>query len=86
MVYELSGVCAEAFSISSLSFPKKGIHDQGGFSGAGSSGEDDELVCGDYEINIFQIIFSSSFNFDVIPFGKSDLFHAFVIVLRYYSF
>lgn len=64
---KLAGVTAEAFHIAPLPLGIECIECERGLAGTGQSGYDDQLVAGNFHINIFQII-------DACPFMMIDVF------------
>ena len=67
---ELAGVCGERFDIPSLSFGVDGIECQCGLAGAGKAGNDDELIAGELDGDIFEVMLSCP--------PDRDLFHGFL--------
>jgi hypothetical protein len=62
---ELSCIGGKGFDVASLSFCVEGVECKGGFPGAGDPGDDDEFVSGELYGDVFQVVFSCSFDDDV---------------------
>lgn len=60
LLHKLAGVGVQAVEITALTFGKEEIEREGTFTGAGKSGDDDHLVLGNLEIEIFQVVMPSS--------------------------
>ena len=74
LAQEHPGVGAEALHIPPLALGIDGVEGQAGFSGAGQAGDDHQLVPGDLHIHIFQIVFSGTFDVDLVLHGWSPRF------------
>ena len=53
---ELAGVGRERLDVAPLAFGVDGVEGERGFSGAREAGEHDQLVAGDREIDVFQVV------------------------------
>ena len=62
---KLPGVTGQAFDVASLSFGVEGIEGEGTFTGAADTGEADQFVARQNEIDILQIMFPCAFDDDV---------------------
>ena len=59
---ELAGVSRKAFDVTSLSFGENRVERQRGFSRARQSGNDHQLVVGDADLDIFEVVDPGSFD------------------------
>ena len=53
---ELAGVGRERFDVAALAFGVEGVEGQGGFPRAADAGDDDELVEGDVQVDVLQVV------------------------------
>ena len=53
---ELTRIGAEGFDIAPLTFGEDGIEGEGGLPGTGDACKDDELIAGEVDINLFQVM------------------------------
>ena len=63
---KLTGVRAQALHIPSLPLGVNGIEGQTGLAGAGKSGENHQLVSGDGQVHVFQIILPCALDDDLV--------------------
>ena len=63
---ELAGIGGEALHVPALALGVDGVEGQRAFAGAGQAREDDELVPGDGEVDILQIVFPGAPDDDVV--------------------
>ena len=63
---ELAGVRTQALHIPSLSLGVNGIEGQTGLAGTGKSGENHQLVSGDGQVHVFQIVLPRALNDDLV--------------------
>ena len=61
---ELPGIGAETFHIAALSFRINSVESQGGFTAAADTGDDHQLVLGDADIDVLQIMYPCAGYFD----------------------
>ena len=61
---ELAGVGRERFDITALSFRIKGVESKRGLPGTGKSGDDDQLVAWQIDLDVFQIVCACTANND----------------------
>jgi hypothetical protein len=54
---ELAGIGPEAFHIAALAFCVNGIEGEGGLSAAANAGDDHELVPGDADVDVLEIVY-----------------------------
>jgi hypothetical protein len=50
---ELAGVGRHGVEEAALAFGEDDVEGEGGFSGAGEAGDDDEFVVGDFDVDVF---------------------------------
>ena len=65
---ELPGVRGEGLDVPPLSFGVERIERERRFAGAGDSGDDDELVPGDRDADIFEVVLAGTFDDDIFHF------------------
>ena len=53
---EALGVGGERFHVAALALGVDGVEGEGGFARAGEAGDDDELVAGDFERNVLEVV------------------------------
>ena len=70
---KLARIRGQRFYIAPLAFRKNGIKSQAGFSGTGKSREHHHFIAWDLKIDVFKIMFASSFDDYFI------VFHSFLI-------
>ena len=70
---KLAGICRERLHISALAFSINGIKGKRAFPRAGNTGDNDELITGDGDVYILQVVFAGAFNHDGIQRHFSDL-------------
>ena len=63
---ELAGVGGEGFDVAALAFGVERVEGQGGFARAADPGDDDELVEGDVEVDVFQVVDLDAAEDDVV--------------------
>ena len=63
-VEELAGVRGKAFDVFALAFGVEGVEGEGRFAGAAGAGEDDELVAGDGDVDVLEIVLARAFDAD----------------------
>src|SRR5690606_41945314 len=63
------GIMGKAFHVAALAFGKKSIESQGGFTASGNAGNDDQLVLGNAEVYVAEIVFPGPFDPDK---GRSE--------------
>lgn len=70
---KLTSVGVEAVEVAALAFGKKDVKGEGAFAGTGEAREDDELVEGKAEVEIFQVMMASPVNLDGSGWGGSPV-------------
>ena len=65
-VEELAGVGGEAFDVAALSLGVERVERERGLAGAGKPGDDGETVTRDRDVDVFQVMFGSAVNDDVL--------------------
>ncbi len=63
---ELAGVRAQALDVPSLSLGVNGVEGQAGLAGAGKPGENHQLVSGDGQVHVFQVVLPRAPNDDLV--------------------
>ena len=63
-----SGVGGERLDVPPLPFGIVRIEREGGFAGAGDARDDDELVAGDRDADIFEVVLAGTFDDDIFHF------------------
>ena len=71
LVEKLAGVGGERLHVFSLTFSEDGVEGEGGLAAAGKAGDDDELVAGDGDIDVFEVVFAGSADADEPLRGRS---------------
>ena len=61
---ELAGVGGEGLDVAALAFGVDGVEGEGGFAGAGEAGDDDELVAGDVDVDVLEVMLAGAANDD----------------------
>ena len=57
---ELPGVSGHAIEEAALAFSEDDVEGEGAFAGAGETGDGDELVAGDFDRDVFEIVFAGA--------------------------
>src|SRR5208337_3572999 len=65
---ELPGVRGEGLHVPPLTFGIERIERERGLAGAGDPGDDDELVPGDRDADIFEVVLAGTFDDDIFHF------------------
>ena len=65
-VEELAGVGGEAFDVAALSLGVERVERERGLAGAGKPGDDGETVTRDRDVDVFQVMFGSAVDDDVL--------------------
>ena len=63
---ELAGVGGERLDVASLAFGVDRVEGEGGFTGAGHARDDDELVSGDGDVDVLEVVLASATDNDSI--------------------
>ncbi len=67
---KLPGIGRETFDIAPLAFGVDGVEGQGGFAAAADAGEDDELVAGNGDVDVFEVVLLCAANDDAVGFHR----------------
>ena len=65
---ELAGVGGERFDVPPLAFGVQRVERERRFPGAGDAGDDHELVPGDRDADIFEVVLAGTFDDDIFHF------------------
>ena len=65
-VEELAGVGGETFDVAALSLGVERVERERGLAGAGKPGDDGETVTRDRDVDVFQVMFGSAVDDDVL--------------------
>ena len=65
LLQELAGIGREGLYVTALAFGVEGVKGEGGFAGPADARDDDELVPGDLDGDVLQVVFSGAFDDDV---------------------
>ena len=69
---ELPRVRRERFDIPALAFGEDRVEGKRRFAGAGQPGEDHQLVAGDLDVDILEVVFPSAADNDPVVLGHRD--------------
>ena len=60
LFHKLAGIGVETVEITALAFGKEKVKSQGAFAGSRKSSDDDHLVLGNLEIEVFQVVMAGT--------------------------
>jgi len=77
LAQELPGIGAEALHIAALALGIDGVEGKAGFPAAGEAGEDHQLVPGDVQIHVFQVVCPRPADRNIVAHAASSLCRVF---------
>jgi hypothetical protein len=66
---ELAGIGRQGFNIAALAFGIEGVEGEGGLAGAGQAGNHHELVAGQVEVDVLEVVGACAANLDLVHGG-----------------
>jgi hypothetical protein len=66
---ELAGVGGEALDVAALPFGEDGVEGEGALAGAGEPGQHDQLVAGDVDVDVLEVVLAGAADADRVVLG-----------------